>query len=102
MSGSVAARTVFSYRMTTATGHANDRNASVTTVKITQFAPIAPATIALPAPAHASGGFASPSGDIECDVFTRDDGSNFATCDIRDHTYVAPPKPPSCQLGGLL
>ena len=72
----------------------------MTTIKITQFALIATATIALPAPAHASGGFASPSGDIGCDVFTRDDGANFATCDIRDHTYVAPPKPASCQLGG--
>ena len=75
----------------------------MTTIKITQFALIATATvaatIALPAPAHASGGFASPSGDIGCDVFTRDDGANFATRDIRDHTYVAP-KPASCQLGG--
>jgi hypothetical protein len=95
---------VSSYCMTTATGHANARNASVTTIKITQFALIATATvaatIALPAPAHASGGFASPSGDIARDVFTRDDGANFATCDIRDHTYAAPPKPASCQLGG--
>jgi hypothetical protein len=95
---------VSSYCMTTATGHANARNASVTTIKITQFALIATATvaatIALPAPAHSSGGFASPSGDIARDVFTRDDGANFATCDIRDHTYAAPPKPASCQLGG--
>ena len=104
MLGPVAARTLSSYRMTTATGHANDRNASVMTIKITQFALIATATVAatitLPAHAHASGGFASPSGNIACDVFTRDDGANFATCDIRDHTYVAPPKPANCQLGG--
>lgn len=84
--------------------HANDRNPSVTTIKITLFALIAMATVAAtiapPAPAHASGGFASPSGSTVCDVFTRDDGANFATCDIRDHTYVAPPKPASCQLGG--
>ena len=50
--------------------------------------------------ANAGGGFASPSGDIACDVFTRNDGANFATCDIRDHTYVAPPRPASCRLGG--
>jgi Family of unknown function (DUF6636) len=100
MLGPVAARTLSSYRMTTATGHANDRNASVMTIKITQFALIATATITLPAHAHASGGFASPSGNIACDVLTRDDGANFATCDIRDHTYVAPPKPANCQLSG--
>lgn len=104
MLGSVSARMVSSYCMTPATGHANARNASVTTIKTTQFALIATATVAAtiapPAPAHAGGGFASPSGDIACDVFTRDDGANFATCDIRDHAYMAPPKPASCQLGG--
>ncbi len=66
-------------------------------IKITKLALIATATvaatIALPPPAHASGGFASPSGNIACDVFTRDDGTSFATCDISDATYVAPPKP---------
>ena len=54
------------------------------------------------APAHTNGDFASPSGNIACDVFARDDSANFATCDIHDHTYAAPPKPVGCQLRGRL
>lgn len=60
----------------------------------------AAATIALPATAHASVGFASPSGNIACDVFTRDDGTSSANCDIRDHGYVAPPKRADCGWDG--
>jgi hypothetical protein len=35
-----------------------------------------------------------------CFVSTSFDGTNGAECEIRDYTYVAPPKPPGCQLGG--
>ena len=58
------------------------------------------ATIGLATPAHASVGFLSPSGNIACDVFTRDDGTSIATCDIRDHSYAAPPKPADCGWNG--
>src|SRR5687768_11828968 len=37
--------------------------------------------------------FASPSGNIGC-IMTR----AGARCDIRDHDWVAPPKPASCEL----
>jgi len=75
-------------------------------MKITMHALIATATaaatIGLAATAHADEiyDFLSPSGNIVCFVSTSFDGTNGAECEIRDYTYVAPPKPPGCQLGG--
>jgi hypothetical protein len=75
-------------------------------MKITTHALIATATaaatIGLAATAHADEiyDFLSPSGNIVCFVSTSFDGTNGAECEIRDYTYVAPPKPPGCQLGG--
>ena len=73
--------------------------------KITTLALLATATaagtIGLAATAHAdeSYDFLSPSGNIVCFVSTSFDGTNGAECEIRDYTYMAPPKSPGCQLG---
>ena len=70
-------------------------------MKITTYALIATATAAatsgLAATAHADEiyDFLSPSGNIVCFVSTSFDGTNGAECEIRDYTYVAPPKPPA-------
>lgn len=77
-----------------------------TQMKITTLALIgtatAAATIVLAANAHAdeSYEFLSPSGNIVCLVSTSFDSTNGAECEIRDHSYIAPPKPAGCQLGG--
>jgi hypothetical protein len=49
--------------------------------------------IALPATAHAeSKNFQSPSGNIACYL-----DSAIVECDISEHTYQPPPRPPECQ-----
>jgi hypothetical protein len=56
------------------------------------------AIIALPATAYASPAphkFITPSGNIWCLV---SDGTNGVVCEIREHTYTAPPKPTDCPL----
>jgi hypothetical protein len=42
--------------------------------------------------------FQSPSGNIDCGVGTLN-GASFAGCEIRDHTWVAPPRPAVCEGG---
>jgi len=50
--------------------------------------------LAVAAPASASlASFRSPSGNIGCYVF-----GQGARCDIRNHDWTAPPKPPSCDV----
>jgi hypothetical protein len=48
-------------------------------------------------PASTSAGslksFRSPTGNIGCQL-----GNSYARCDIRDHTWTAPPKPADCEL----
>lgn len=41
--------------------------------------------------------FQSPSGNIQCGVGTLENA--FAICEIRDHTWVAPPRPTPCEGG---
>jgi hypothetical protein len=42
--------------------------------------------------------FQSPSGNIDCGMgFLNDNG--FVTCEIGNHLWVAPPRPPSCEGG---
>ena len=59
------------------------------------------ASAALAASASASlVGFRSPSGNIGCYMNGR-----FVRCDIREHSWQAPPKPPNCELdwgGGVV
>jgi hypothetical protein len=43
--------------------------------------------------------FASPSGNIDCYMGSLD-GKAFADCEIRDHTFAAPPRPTPC-MGGF-
>ena len=64
-------------------------------VGATKLALIATATVAasitLPATAHAdSFQFLSPSGNVGCQMATRDDGTGYAWCKIQDHTWVQP------------
>jgi hypothetical protein len=42
--------------------------------------------------------FQSPTGNIAC-VMGVTNGEGSVACDIGDHTYVSPPKPPNCHLG---
>ena len=51
------------------------------------------AAMALPSPAAAVRYFHSPSGNIACGV-----SRAGARCDIREHSWQAPPKPRSCNL----
>ncbi len=52
-------------------------------------------------PAHADSyqSFQSPSGNIDCAMGSMN-GSTFAMCEIRDHTWAAPPRPTPC-MGGF-
>jgi len=62
----------------------------------------AAAAIALPATAHAEPAslhqFLLPSGNIACQMDGRGDGTGYAVCKIKDHTWVAPPSG-YCQRG---
>jgi hypothetical protein len=75
------------------------------TSKIRTLALIAPAmvaaTIALPATAHASNSyqFQSPSGNVGCEMWEQD-GTFSAVCQLRDHTWAAPPPSGDCHYGG--
>jgi Family of unknown function (DUF6636) len=40
--------------------------------------------------------FQSPSGNIDCGMGALDDNA-YASCEITDHTWVAPPRPPVCE-----
>ncbi|BBX90966.1 hypothetical protein CQY21_26395 [Mycolicibacterium boenickei] len=65
------------------------------------FVTAAAALIALPATAHAcpsSTKFVTPSGNIWCLTSRGSDSANGVVCEIRDHTYTAPPKPEDCHL----
>ena len=45
----------------------------------------------------ASGPFWSPSGNINCTMFTSG-GQYIARCEVIDHTWVAPPRSMDCHL----
>ena len=48
---------------------------------------------------QATGPFTSPSGNIHCTMFTGTDGQSTARCEVVvDHSWVAPPRSPNCQL----
>jgi hypothetical protein len=52
--------------------------------------------------AHADTGpqfFASPSGNISCQLYLFQANTGSAACQIRDSTFAAPPRPPNCQGG---
>jgi hypothetical protein len=57
-------------------------------------------TVGLAPSAHADSyyGFQSPSGNIDCAVGVLNNGG-FAGCEVRDHTWAAPPRPPVCEGG---
>jgi hypothetical protein len=61
-------------------------------------APIAAASIALPATANAvvNFNFHSPSGNIYCDMRMDDDGKSQTTCITADRNWVSPPRSPDC------
>jgi hypothetical protein len=73
-------------------------------MKITTIAAlsIVTAATALPLAATAqavpSYQFQSPSGNIACHIDIFDTGQSFADCEAADHTWVAPPRSPDCQL----
>lgn len=60
----------------------------------------ASAAIPLAAIAHADQyyQFQSPSGNIDCGMALLNN-NGFAMCEIGDHTWVAPPRPPDCHGG---
>jgi hypothetical protein len=56
-------------------------------------------TSSQPSGANALKSFRTPTGNIGCQL-----GGSYARCDIRDHSWTAPPKPADCDLdwgGGL-
>jgi hypothetical protein len=56
-------------------------------------------TSSQPASSDALKSFRTPTGNIGCQL-----GNSYARCDIRDHSWTAPPKPADCELdwgGGL-
>lgn len=55
----------------------------------------AAAAVSLAGPAHARtyDYFQSPSGNIGCEMINNDDGTAFAACKLKDHTWVAPVAP---------
>jgi len=57
-------------------------------------------TIALPATAHADGVFHSPPGNIACTITSADNNTERVICEIAEHSYMSPPRPPDCHLGG--
>jgi hypothetical protein len=72
-------------------------------MKVNVIVTVAVLSTFLPAPFTARAAdsyyaFQSPSGNIDCGIgFLNDNG--FATCEIGNHTWVAPPRPPSCEGG---
>ncbi len=65
------------------------------------FVAAAAAVLALPATASAcpaSTKFVTPSGNMWCLVASNSDSTNGVVCEIREHTYTAPPKPADCRL----
>ena len=56
-------------------------------------------TIALPATAHADA-FQTPSGNIACSITSGGTDGLLVFCEITEYTYVRPPRPPGCMLGG--
>ena len=74
-------------------------------MKTTQIVLIATATAAAPmalaATAHAEITgylFQTPSGNIGCTMIDHGDGTGYAVCRIRDHTWVAPPPGGDCAI----
>lgn len=66
-------------------------------VVATLFAPAAIGFgLAAPAPADPVYNFQAPSGNIACMLGGALNGA--VECDIADHTYVVPPRPPDCPL----
>jgi hypothetical protein len=62
---------------------------------------VAAATIGFAATAHAdiTGSlFQAPSGNIGCTMIDHSDGTGYAVCRIRDHTWVAPPPGGDCAI----
>ena len=45
-----------------------------------------------------TGSFRSPSGNIACALFSYG-GQTSVKCDVAEHSWVAPPQDPGCQLG---
>jgi hypothetical protein len=79
----------------------------VTAITLTKFALLVTATaavvIALPATAHADPGnqqFASPSGNIRCDLDSIDSSVPTAMCQISRKTYTVPPGLPRDDVSG--
>ena len=58
------------------------------------------ATVALSATAHADGVFQSPSGNIACTITSAGNDTERVICEIAEHNYLSPPRPPDCHLGG--
>ena len=70
---------------------------STPTVTVTVTPPPAPAPATVAVQSAASGPFHSPSGNINCTMFTSG-GENTARCEVVAHIWVAPPRSPDCQL----
>lgn len=60
----------------------------------------APVPVPIPVPdiRPAIGPFQSPSGNIQCTMFTHTDGQNEARCEVAVHNWQAPPRNDICQL----
>jgi hypothetical protein len=69
---------------------------STPTVTVTVTPPPAPPPTVVVQSA-ASGPFRSPSGNINCTMFTSR-GQNIARCEVIDHTWVAPTRSTDCHL----
>jgi hypothetical protein len=72
------------------------------TVTVTPPPPVTVTVTPPPAPAPVpaahytgTGAFQSPSGNIQCALFSFD-GQTRADCELADHSWVAPPKEPEC------
>jgi hypothetical protein len=69
------------------------------TVTVTPPPPPVTVTVTPPPPPAAhytgTGAFQSPSGNIQCALFSFD-GQTRADCELADHSWVAPPKEPEC------
>jgi hypothetical protein len=58
------------------------------------------ATVAPSAIAHADGAFRLPSGNIACTITSAGRDKEMVICEIAEHSYLNPPRPPDCHLGG--
>jgi hypothetical protein len=71
-------------------------NTIVTVAVLSAFLPTPVAALARAADSYSA--FQSPSGNIDCGIgFLNNNG--FASCEIGSHTWVAPPRPSSCEGG---